>query len=400
MELVIRHRESGAPGSQPVEIVERKGLGHPDTICDGIAEHICVRLCRHYLDHFGLILHHNVDKILLCGGAARPAFGGGEVLEPMEIYLAGRATEEHAGRRIPVHDIAIEACRDWLRAHIDLLDLDRHVRIISRLRPGSADLARIFAEGGDRPLANDTSCGAGFAPLTDLERVVLAVERGLNSRETRHLHPEIGTDIKVMGVRHGRRVHLTIGCAFIGRFISSIDDYARKKATAQALAVSAARATTTLDVEATINPADDLDREGIYLTVTGTSAEAGDDGQVGRGNRVGGLITPYRLMTLEAAAGKNPVSHVGKLYHLVAERIASSITTDLRGIEDATCVMVSEIGRPVDDPQVIDIALVAKDAPAPLPTTVRAAVADITRAQLGRLHALRDELLAERLTLY
>jgi S-adenosylmethionine synthetase len=398
MELVIRTRESGAPGSQPVEIVERKGLGHPDTICDGIAEHVCVRLCRYYLDHVGLILHHNVDKILLCGGAARPAFGGGEVLEPMAIYLAGRATEEYAGRRIPVHDIAIEACRDWLRAHIDLLDVDRHVQIISRLRPGSSDLARIFARGGDRPLANDTSCGAGFAPLTDLEKTVLAVERALNSPETKHAHPEIGTDIKVMGVRHERRIHLTIGCAFVGRFISGIDDYARKKATAHALAISAAGAVTTLDIDAVINPADDLDHGEVYLTVTGTSAEAGDDGEVGRGNRVGGLITPYRVMTLEAAAGKNPVSHVGKLYQLVAGRIASSITTELHGVDDATCVIVSQIGRPVDDPQVADIGL--GTAGAPLSSTLRAAVADITRTQLGRMNALREDLLAERLMLY
>ena len=234
--------------------------------------------------------------------------------------------------------------------------------------------------------------------MTDLEKTVLAVERALNSPETKHAYPEIGTDIKVMGVRHERRIHLTIGCAFVGRFISDIDDYARKKATAHALAISAAGAVTTLDIDAVINPADDLDHGEVYLTVTGTSAEAGDDGEVGRGNRVGGLITPYRVMTLEAAAGKNPVSHVGKLYHLVSERIASSVTTELHGIEDATCVMVSEIGRPVDDPQVIDIGLVAQDAQ--LPRTVRAAVEEIARSQLGRMNTLRDELLAELLTLY
>jgi S-adenosylmethionine synthetase len=50
----------------------------------------------------------------------------------------------------------------------------------------------------------------------------------------------------------------------------------------------------------------------VYLTVTGTSAEAGDDGEVGRGNRVNDLITPYRPISLEAAAGKNPVTHVGQ----------------------------------------------------------------------------------------
>ena len=67
--------------------------------------------CRYYLERFGTILHHNVDKILLCGGSARAAFGGGEVLEPLELYLAGRATSEHRGERIPVAEIATEASR-------------------------------------------------------------------------------------------------------------------------------------------------------------------------------------------------------------------------------------------------------------------------------------------------
>jgi len=396
MELVIRPHGCGAPGSQPIEVVERKGIGHPDTICDGIAEHICVRLCRYYLKHFGVILHHNVDKILLCGGLARPAFGGGEVLEPIELYLAGRATQEHAGVRIPVHDIAIDACRYWLRTHLGAVDVERHVRIVSRLRPGSADLTRIFAR--DDLLANDTSCGAGFAPLTDLERAVLAVERALNSPETKQTHPEVGADIKVLGVRHERQIHLTIGCAFVGRFVSGLDDYARKKEAARALAVAAAQATTPLGVEATINAADDMDRGDVFLTVTGTSAEAGDDGEVGRGNRVGGLITPYRVMTLEAAAGKNPVTHAGKLYNLVAGRIASSITTELRGVEDATCVMVSQIGRRVDDPHVVDIGLITEGRL--LSGAVRTAVADIVRAQLRQMSAVREELLSEQLTPY
>ena len=68
-----------------------------------------------------------------------------------------------------------------------------------------------------------------------------------------------------------------------------------------------------------VNALDDpkaSDESGIYLTVTGLSAEQGDDGEVGRGNRVNGLITPSRAMSLEAAAGKNAVAHVGKLYNL------------------------------------------------------------------------------------
>ncbi len=95
------------------------------------------------------------------------------------------------------------------------------------------------------------------------------------------------------------------------------------------------------------DPASHSDAGDVFLTVTGTSAEAGDDGEVGRGNRTCGLITPYRSITLEAAAGKNPVSHVGKLYNLVASRIAAAITAEIPDVPDAACVLVSQIGRPV-----------------------------------------------------
>ena len=231
VEVIVRANGCPSPAAYPVEIVERKGLGHPDSMCDGIAERICIGLCRYYLDHFGAILHHNVDKVLLCAGTSRPAFGGGDVFEPIEIYLAGRATSEHHGVRIPVHEIAIDACREWLRTNTPRLDLERDVQIASRLRPGSGDLTRVFARGGSSPLANDTSCGAGFAPLTDLERVVLAVERALNSPATKQRHPGIGEDIKVMGVRRDSRIQLTIACAFVDRFVADIEDYARRRTT-------------------------------------------------------------------------------------------------------------------------------------------------------------------------
>ena len=147
---------------------------------------------------------------------------------------------------------------------------------------------------------------------------MLAVERTLNGPETKRSHPAIGPDIKVMGVRHYSRISLTIGCAMIARHLGNIDDYSQAKLAAQQAALDAARSQTNLEVDAIVNAADDLERGDIFLTVTGTSAEAGDDGEVGRGNRIGGLITPYRPMTLEAAAGKNPVTHVGKLYNLAA----------------------------------------------------------------------------------
>ncbi len=396
MQLSIRYAERIAPGAAPVEIVERKGAGHPDSICDGIAEHVCVRLCQYYLERFGLILHHNVDKVMLCAGSSQPAFGGGETREPIEIYLAGRAAAEHAGVRIPVQEIATEACREWLRAHLAHLDAERDVRIVPRLRPGSRDLNWLFARGAAGALANDTSCGAGFAPFTDLERAVLAAEGALNAAHTRQVHPAIGEDIKVMGVRREGRIELTVSCAFIGRFVSSMEEYLQHKRVAAALAVEAANRVTPLPVHAAVNAADDLERGDIFLTVTGTSAEAGDDGQTGRGNRVCGLITPYRVMSVEGAAGKNPVSHTGKLYNILALRIAQAIVAEAPEAHSADCVLVSRIGQSVDDPQVIDIALGAQGSAVALERQVT----QLVHAHLLQLRALREELLTERLALF
>jgi S-adenosylmethionine synthetase len=394
MDLFCRKYEGPLPGRSPVEIVERKGLGHPDTICDAIAEHVCVRLCRHYLERFGAILHHNVDKLLLAAGAARPAFGGGEITAPMELYLGGRASQERGGERIAVAEVAVEAAREWLRGHLPGLDLERHVRVVPLIRPGSVDLGRLFARPGGAgvPLANDTSCGAGFAPMTALERAVMEVERTLNAEETKRRHPEIGTDVKVMGVRAGETLRLTVSCAFVDRHVADVADYVAKKAGVQALAVEAARRASGLDARVEVNAGDDVAHGDVYLTVTGTSAEAGDDGEVGRGNRAGGLITPYRPMTMEAAAGKNPVTHVGKLYGLMAGRIAAGVAGALGDGAATECWMLSQIGRPIDDPQIVDVCVGGGPAPA---AAVEPVVADVVRHELAGFAALRDELLRE-----
>lgn len=348
----------------PLEIVERKGLGHPDTICDALAETLSRGLSRFYLERFGVLLHHNVDKALLCGGAARPAFGGGQVLAPIEIHLAGRATLEHQGVNVPVDEIAIEGSRGWLRDSLSHLDVGRDVRIVPHIRPTSPALSSLFQAG--RPstarLANDTSFGVGFAPLDTLERLVLSIERTLNAPELKRVHPDIGEDIKVMGARRGSELSLTVACAFVDRHVEDLADYAAKKRTLGDLVRDAARRITDHPVAIAVNAADRDELAGIYLTVTGLSAEAGDDGQVGRGNRVNGLITPYRPMSLEAAAGKNAVSHVGKLYNVMAHRVARAVVSEIPQIETAHCYLLSRIGRSIGDPDLFDVKVQLQDA--------------------------------------
>ncbi len=398
MQLSISQLTGPAVSTVPVEVVERKGMGHPDTLCDALAEEFSRSFSRFCLERFGFVLHHNVDKGLLFGGAARPAFGGGAVLEAIEVYLTGRATREFRGVRVPVEELAIEGSRQWLKRHLHALDPERHVRIHCLIRPSSVDLIELFLRGqqGGVALANDTSCGVGYAPLDTLETAVLAVERELNAPGTKRAFPEIGEDIKVMGVREGDAVDLTIACALIDRHVRDLADYFTKRARIGELARKTARAALGHDCTVAINTADGETPESVYLTVTGTSAEAGDDGEVGRGNRANGLITPYRPMSLEAAAGKNPVTHVGKLYNVAAGRIAAQLIREVAGLEEAYCVLVSGIGRPVREPQRVDLRLRL----APGGELPRAAVEAIVREQLAHVDTLWRELLASEPAIY
>lgn len=346
-----------------VEIVERKGAGHPDSICDALAETLSRNLCHEYQRRFGEILHHNVDKALLSGGRAVATFGGGSIIVPITIYLAGRAIAEIDGEVVPIKEIAVEGSRAWLKANLHALDPDRHVRIEVVVQQGSQDLQALFSRRGLRgiPLANDTSFGVGYAPLSALERLVLAIERRINGRDRERSMPAWGEDIKVMAVRSPDMVDITVACAMIGRFLANTDEYIEQKLVLEKLVRDVAGEHDFPTCSVGINTADSVASGGIYLTVTGTSAEAGDDGQVGRGNRVNGLITPCRPMSLEAAAGKNPLSHVGKIYNVLARDIADTLVSEIPEIAGAHCLMVSRIGTPVAQPAVVQIKLATRE---------------------------------------
>jgi len=384
----------------PVEIVERKGIGHPDTICDALAEELSRTLCRFYLDNFGLILHHNVDKALLWGGASQPAFGGGKITAPMEIFLAGRATSEYKGIKVPIAELVEQSCTNWLQTNFHALDAKRDVKLHSLIRPGSADLVELYLrqEKTGIALANDTSCGVGYAPLSELERIVLQVEQTLNASETKQAHPEIGEDIKVMAVRHHDTIELTIACAFIDRFIADSNDYLLKKTQLARLAENIAKTVSHRDITVSVNTADDVDADSLYLTVTGTSAESGDDGEVGRGNRANGLITPYRPMNMEAAAGKNPVTHVGKLYNIVARQIAYALVQEIEEVDEASCFLVSRIGSPIKQPSIADVRLCLKNKGNI--GAIRMHVDNIINNKLENMDQIRQDIVNGRIPVY
>jgi S-adenosylmethionine synthetase len=350
-----------------VEIVERKGIGHPDYIADGIAEAVSRELSKYYLKHYDAILHHNVDKVLVVGGQSKPVFGGGEVLHPIYIIVSGRATayvQTSDGLDfIPIGTITLRAAKNWIREHFRYLNPEEHVIIDYKIGQGSVDLVKLFKLGlGKTPLANDTSFGVGFAPLSTLEKLVLYTERFLNSKEFKIKLPAVGEDIKVMGLRVNNRIKLTIASAIVSRHVQNVNDYLSiKEEIKESVLSQAIKIAPNYDLEVYVNVADKPSEGIFYITVTGTSAEHGDDGATGRGNRVNGLITPMRLMSLEATAGKNPVSHVGKIYNVIARLIAEKSYSEVKGIKEIYVSILSQIGKPLDEPFIVDVKIMPEE---------------------------------------
>ncbi len=350
---------AGPPVSeQEVEIVERKGKGHPDTLCDKAAEELSVRLSEYYIETFDKVQHHNVDKVLLVGGQSNARFGGGDVIEPIYLLLSGRAVDvvdKNYEKQVPVGKFAVEHTREWLHHDLPHLDVNSDIIIDYKIRAGSTDLVGNFDVSQDVPRANDTSFGVAFAPLSDTEQIVLESEELLNSSKVKKAWPQIGEDIKIMGTRVGKTIHVQVAAAIISTETKDADEYMNVMDAIKNYVSDLAVKITDHEVQVSVNTADSYDDGLYYLTVTGTSAEHGDDGQVGCGNRANGLITPYRPMTLEAAAGKNPVSHVGKTYNVAAREIVERVVKEHPDISQVYCYMVSKIGAPITEPQAVNV---------------------------------------------
>lgn len=382
------------PGEeQRFELVERKGIGHPDTICDAVMEDISLALCREYLAAFGRVLHFNVDKCLLAAGSTEPKPGGGRVVAPMRFIYGDRAAAECDGKRIDIGGIAEAAARQWLRSHLRFVDPDKHVVFQNELKEGSPELADLFAR--ELMGANDTSVAVGYAPMTETERLVFLCERELNSPAFMQRFPEAGEDVKVMGYRRDRELTLTVALAFVDRFVPDAAAYfARKQEITAALADRLAREQRTLDrVTVTLNTLDDPARgdAGMYLTVLGTSAEGGDCGQVGRGNKVNGVISLNRPIGTEAAAGKNPVSHVGKIYTLLTHRLAAEIHASVPGVREVYVWLGSQIGAPIDQPAMAFAQLIL--APGIALADVQSAAASVIRCGLANMKEFTSQLI-------
>ena len=348
-----------------IELVERKGIGHPDSVADALAEEVSKALCKMYKKEFGTVLHHNTDETQIAAGQASPKFGGGHIIDPSYILLVGRATTNITDvktkdiRCLPCKPTALAAARNYLKKTFPNLDVDSEVVLDARLGQGSDDLRGVYKSS--KILANDTSFGVGYAPYSITDRLVLTTEEYINGK-MKDILPETGQDVKVMASRVGNDITMTVACAMVDKYIDDLEHYKSvveqmyDKVNQHALDIIGDE---KINFKLDINTGDDYDKGVIYLTCTGLSQEMGDDGSVGRGNRCNGLITPYRPMSMEATSGKNPITHIGKIYNVMSKLIAEDVAKKVSPEVEVRVRILSQIGKPVSEPLNCNIQLVS-----------------------------------------
>ena len=333
----------------------------------------------------------------ITAGESDPQFSGGEIIKPIDILLTGRGIAEIDGTKIGLDRIAITAAKEYLNENILNLCVESCAVVECKIGHGSGDLVHVFGRKDAVPSSNDTSFGVGYAPFSETENIVMETELMLNSPEFKKKYPEVGEDIKVMGLRDKDKITLTIAIAMVSQYINDLDHYINVLNEVKNIVLDKAVLFTSREVEVFINTADSLDRANpsIYLTVTGTSAEMGDDGSVGRGNRANGLITPNRPMSMEATSGKNPINHVGKIYNLLSNEMAKEIAKQVEGVDQIHIMTLSQIGKPIDQPKAASAQIIPADGYSL--NSVKADVEGIMDSWLENISNITDMLVEGKL---
>lgn len=354
------------PSPPALVIAERKGEGHPDTLADHLAERLSRTYSRYTQARFGAVLHHNFDKLGLLGGSSEVRYGFGRMVQPVRVLVNGRAAHSCGGVSIPVGDL--------IRGEAEAFFLERlpevaeHLAIELNVTSNSSPGAVLTAQGKpdrsrwfhptsaadlrerEQLFANDTSLGTGWAPQHPIEIFVRTVSDHFSGPDGhRVLNLWGGSDVKVMAYGTAAAVDMVLAVPQKCAYVRSRAEYlANKEAVVAECERMAARDLPGMRARFQVNARDLPQRDELYLTYTGSSIESGDEGVVGRGNRVNGLITPLRPMNLEGANGKNPVYHVGKLYNLAAHDLAQRLH-EVTGAY-AEVHLISATGRRLDRP--------------------------------------------------
>lgn len=362
------------------EVVETKGKGHPDNICDTLAEKISANYSKFCLKKYGVILRHMIDKLSILGGGSKVQFGAGQMIAPIKILVNGRFTDRFGTNKINYIDIVNDTIKNYFKEIFPLLDVEKYLQIIDNTHhnegPGvvynedgsTSNERKQFFEAVDRSdlerhnnhlRCNDTSTTVSYFPMSNLEKTVLDIEKTLNSYRYKSKYPWVGSDIKVMGVRKLNVVEITSCVPLISRYVKNLDDYILKLKNIEAdISTISKKFFKNNEIKIYLNTRDNFDNNDLYLTVIGSAVESGDEGAVGRGNRSRGVIPFSRNFSMEAPCGKNPVYHTGKLFTAIGDVISERIYKELNIENVVFCT--SKMGDLIENPWNISVEINSK----------------------------------------
>ncbi len=258
-----------------------------------------------------------------------------------------------------------------------MLDLDKYLIIIDNSHhnegPGvvydddgnTKNERRCFFEAIDKEdvlkhnnhsKCNDTSTTVSYSPMSKLEKTVLDIEQTLNSKKYKDIYNWVGNDIKVMGIRKDDKLEITCCVPMISKYIMNLEDYKNNLFILRKdIKMIIKKKFPTNEVNIYLNTRDNYEKNDLYLTLIGSAVESGDEGAVGRGNRSQGVIPFCRNFSMEAACGKNPVYHTGKLFTAIGDIISKQIYSMYKVENTVYCT--SKMGDNIIEPWSISVEL-------------------------------------------
>jgi len=350
--------------SDQLEFVERKGIGHPDSVADIIAEEMMLRYRRYVYSKIGIMPNGWFDKVVVSGGEAHVTFGHAEIIKKPKIILYGKAMkiDGNADYIYNLFSSAVEYVIDYIFGHgvFDNIEVEvavnsgmgaEHAKGFYDLRTNSK-LNPYFLK--DVQKANDTIITSGWWPLNVAEKSVIIIENYINSEYFKNLYPETGYDVKVVTTCINSKYEFTICIPFIASITPTKIIYEKKKQQIVSLLQKYIYQELLID-DFSINLNTKDDEHSAYLTVFGSAFDKGDVGVTGRGNRYPGVISIMRPSGVEAYAGKNTFNHSGKLYAFLATDLAKTIQEFSN--QDTQVIISTDNGIPIDEPKNIVIIL-------------------------------------------
>lgn len=336
MDFLVVTNDYRDPATLPIEVVERKGIGHPDSLADALANEVSVAFSRHCLNRFGIILHHNVDKLYIGGGHFRNDFGACDRIKPVEVRTNGRMSNTFGEERIDIATIQVDAVSRYLFRVLPKLGTDdvtivpnatQHTKVPYWFTPRN----REDVPDSVAPKANDTSFCISHWPPTPVESIAYRLERYFWEVQEGFPVPrflEIGQDIKALVLREGSAIEATLCVPTISTSTRSYEHYLEliryHEVALQAVGEEFASA-HGLRLVVRVNPF-----QRLYMLGIGSCIECGEEGVVGRGNTILGISASHRPHTQESWAGKNPVYHTGRVFGYLTAKVARAISTRLQ----------------------------------------------------------------------